>query len=67
MTPEQRFVVEELVLGEGRRAWGLRDMVTQRLVTCGNGEINHWPTPDSARGHRLTYHYLAERAEGTDG
>lgn len=68
VTPEQRFVVEELVVGDGgRRAWGLRDMVTQRLVTCGDGETNYWPTPQAAQGARLTYHYLAARAEGTSG
>lgn len=68
MRPEERFVVEELVVGDnGRRAWGLRDMVTQRLVTCGDGETNWWPTPQAAQSARLTYHYLTERAEDTGG
>lgn len=66
VTPEERFRVEELEPDEkGRRIWGLRDRVTGRLVEAGD-EINVFFTPASAADHRLTYHYLAERAEGTD-
>jgi hypothetical protein len=67
MTPEKRFIVEELDPDEkGRRIWGLRDQVTGRLVEAGD-EVNVFFTPFSAADHRLTYHYLAERAEDTDG
>jgi hypothetical protein len=66
VTPEERFVVEELAPDQrGRRIWGLRDRATGQLVEAGD-EVNVFFTPASAAGHRLTYHYLAERAEDTD-
>jgi hypothetical protein len=62
MTPEERFVVEELGPdGEGRPGWGLRDQVTGKLVMAG-GEIDRYGTPDQARWHIQSHWYLAQRA-----
>ncbi|WP_405017239.1 hypothetical protein OHV05_09240 [Kitasatospora sp. NBC_00070] len=65
VTPEERFLVEELGCDKkGRRGWGLRDQVTGKLVTAG-GETDRYGTPDQARMHRQSHWYHAQRAEVT--
>lgn len=63
MTPEERFIVEELERDEkDRRGWGLRDQATGELATAG-GEIDRYGTPDQARMHIQSHWYHAQRAE----
>lgn len=63
MTPEERFVVEELPLDEkNRRGWGLRDTVTGELARAGR-EIDRYGTPDQARMHRRRHWSQAQRAD----
>lgn len=66
MTPEERFLAEELELDdEGRRGWGLRDQVTGDLATAG-GEIDRYGTRDQAEWHRRTHWSQVRRREAVD-
>ncbi|WP_331730870.1 hypothetical protein OHV05_37560 (plasmid) [Kitasatospora sp. NBC_00070] len=61
MTPEERFLVEELEPDkDGRPGWGLRDQVTGDLVLAG-GETDRYGTPDTARMHIQSHWYHAQR------
>lgn len=67
MTPEERFLVEELDPDEeGRPGWGLRDQVTGELARAG-GEIDRYGTPDVAKWHIQSHWYHARWAERRQG
>ncbi|MFD0573985.1 hypothetical protein ACFQ0T_38230 [Kitasatospora gansuensis] len=66
MTPEERFIVEELEPDEkGLPGWGLRDQVTSELVLAG-GETDRYGTPFQARMHIQSHWYHAQRLAAVD-
>lgn len=64
MKPEERFLPELLPPDkDGRSGYGLRDIVTGLLCETSGGEIDRFPTVESAQGHRLMYHYATAWAD----